>query len=87
MVGDVWEWTEDCWKETFEGAPSDGSAWTGGDCSGRVVRGGFWYNHPEGVRSATRYWWSPNNAGSIGFRVARTLADGAGANAPAPAAQ
>ena len=42
MVGNVWEWTEDCYHDSYNGAPADGSAWTGGDCSRRVVRGGSW---------------------------------------------
>ena len=42
MHGNVWEWVEDCWHESYEGAPSDGSAWTSGDCSRRVLRGGSW---------------------------------------------
>ena len=40
MVGNVWEWTEDCWNDNYEGAPADGSARTSGDCIRRVVRGG-----------------------------------------------
>ena len=43
MHGNVWEWVEDCWHDSYSGAPSDGSAWTtGGDCSKRVLRGGSW---------------------------------------------
>ena len=42
MVGNVEEWTEDCWHERCYGAPTDGSAWTSGDCKTRVVRGGGW---------------------------------------------
>src|SRR5262252_251730 len=52
MVGNVWEWTEDCWHPNYDGAPADGSAWTTGDCSRRVVRGGSWVNNPQGLRSA-----------------------------------
>jgi formylglycine-generating enzyme required for sulfatase activity len=37
--GNVWEWTEDCWNDNYNGAPADGSAWTAGDCSRRVLRG------------------------------------------------
>ena len=41
--GNVWEWVEDCWHDSYRGAPSDGTAWTaGGDCSRRVLRGGSW---------------------------------------------
>ena len=54
MHGNVWEWVQDCYNDSYVGAPSDGRAWTGGDCSLRVRRGGSWYNGPGGQRSATR---------------------------------
>ncbi|MDP7667508.1 MAG: SUMF1/EgtB/PvdO family nonheme iron enzyme, partial [Rhodospirillales bacterium] len=42
-LGGAWEWTEDCWHESYDGAPTDGRAWTeGGDCRRRVIRGGAW---------------------------------------------
>jgi formylglycine-generating enzyme required for sulfatase activity len=73
MVGNVWEWTEDCWNPDYEGAPGDGSAWTSGDCNLHVVRGGAWNTGPELLRSANR-----GNARllfyQLGFRVTRTLA-------------
>jgi len=75
MHGNVWEWTEDCWHETFAGAPTDGSSWATG-CSGnyRVLRGGSWDNFPSGLRSAERYRYHPDNRYSIiGFRLARDL--------------
>ncbi|MDE0330230.1 MAG: SUMF1/EgtB/PvdO family nonheme iron enzyme [Nitrospinae bacterium] len=72
--GNVREWVEDCWNGNYRGAPSDGSAWTSGVCSSRVLRGGSWLNFPRNLRSANR---SGNSAGrrnfSNGFRVARTL--------------
>ena len=73
--GNVWEWVEDCWHDSYRGAPSDGSAWTAGaNCDHRVLRGGSWSSAPGGLRSADRGW---NAAGfryiGIGFRVARTL--------------
>ena len=46
MVGNVWEWTEDFWNGNYQGAPADGSAWTSGDFSTRVVRGGSWGGDP-----------------------------------------
>ena len=73
MSGNVWEWTEDCWNGNYSSAPTDGSAWTAGDCSRRVVRGGSWLLIPLFLRSASRYWdssWFRNIY--IGFRVART---------------
>ena len=74
VLGNVWEWTGDCWNASYEGAPTDGSAWDSGDCSRRVLRGGSWVNRPSVLRAANRYW---NSTGSRfvnnGFRVARTL--------------
>ena len=54
MVGNVWEWTEDCWNENYQGAPVDGSARTSGDCSRRVDRCGSWDYIPVNLRSAHR---------------------------------
>ena len=45
-AGNVWEWVEDCWNDDYNGAPTDGSAWTSGDCSLRVVRGRSWLDDP-----------------------------------------
>lgn len=42
MLGNVYEWTQDCYHDGYAGAPTDGSAWTSGDCSYRVQRGGSW---------------------------------------------
>jgi formylglycine-generating enzyme required for sulfatase activity len=46
MHGNVREWVEDCWHDNYEGAPTDGSAWTQGSYSARVLRGGSCYGHP-----------------------------------------
>ena len=75
MMGNVWEWVEDCWHENYDGAPEDGGAWvTGGDCSRRVVRGGSFYLPPRYTRSAGRYRYLPGHRSSYnGFRIARTL--------------
>ena len=54
MIGDVWQWVEDCGSEDYRGAPVDGSAWTSGDCTTRVVRGSAWFQGPETARSAAR---------------------------------
>ena len=73
--GNVWEWVEDCWHDGYDGAPSDGSAWTsGGDCSRRVLRGGSWDVVPRFLRSANRLRYAAGFRFSfVGFRVARTL--------------
>jgi formylglycine-generating enzyme required for sulfatase activity len=77
MVGNVWEWTEDCDHPNYNGAPTDGSAWladNGGNCTKRVVRGGAYFNSPPFLTSGSRDISSSNNGGdNVGFRVARTL--------------
>ena len=75
MIGNVWEWTEDCVHDDYNGAPSNGSAWTTGYCLGRVLRGGSWYANPYGgLRSADRNWNSTTGRRKyFGFRVALTL--------------
>ncbi len=73
-VGNVWEWVGDCWNGSYEGAPSDGSMRTSGDCSRRVLRGGSWDDGPRFVRSALRgRYQSGNRFIILGFRLARTL--------------
>ena len=72
--GNVDEWVQDCWNDSYLGAPTDGSAWTSGDCSGRVLRGGSWDSKHRNLHLADRDW-VPINYRSIraGFRVARTF--------------
>jgi len=76
MVGNVEEWMEDCYHDSYSGAPSDGSAWIeGADCSRRIVRAGSWFFAPAFLRSAKRYWFTTDyRLNYLGFRVARTLA-------------
>lgn len=75
--GNVWEWCEDTWRRSYEGAPTDGSARLDGDNSLRMVRGGSWYFTPDYLRSAMRIAYHPGlrNA-SVGFRLARELRAG-----------
>jgi formylglycine-generating enzyme required for sulfatase activity len=78
MLGNVWQWTEDCWHESYAGAPADGSAWREQYCDRHVVRGGSWNNLPIFVRSASRSGSIANGgeydySGVAGFRLARTL--------------
>jgi formylglycine-generating enzyme required for sulfatase activity len=73
--GNVYDWIEDCFNETYHGAPSDGSAWTTGDCYRRGHRGGSWFSNPWALRSAARNRnFSFTRFDFIGFRVARSLA-------------
>jgi formylglycine-generating enzyme required for sulfatase activity len=74
MLGNVWEWTQDCWSEGYAGAPRDGSAWLEGDCGRRVVRGGSWIDGPGFARAAFRSGDLPGDRGdNQGFRLARTI--------------
>jgi formylglycine-generating enzyme required for sulfatase activity len=74
MHGNVYEWVQDCWNDSYRGAPTDGSSWTKGNCRARVFRGGSWYGYPWYVRAADRYWDLTVNRGyGVGFRVAKTL--------------
>ena len=59
MHGNVWEWVQDCWSESYVDAPIDGSARTIGSCSQSVVRGGSWDDHPSYLRSASRESFTP----------------------------
>jgi formylglycine-generating enzyme required for sulfatase activity len=71
--GNVAEFTADCWHRDYVDAPSDGSAWTEGDCEERAFRGGSWVTAPHTTRSAFR----DNNPRlrfiDQGFRVVREL--------------
>jgi formylglycine-generating enzyme required for sulfatase activity len=73
MHGNVWEWVEDCYRDSYEGAPEDGSARRaadGGECTSRVLRGGSWRGSATGARAAYRDRAPPDlRRGSIGFRV------------------
>ncbi len=72
MHGNVWEWVQDCYHNTYFGAPTDGGAWTTG-CNGgsRVLRGGSWSYSPAILRSAYRGSYDPDiRYFSNGFRLA-----------------
>ena len=74
LHGNVWEWVEDCYKDSYANAPKDGSARTTGSCYYRVLRGGSWNDGPRVLRSAIRTWDEPDiGYFSNGLRVARTL--------------
>jgi len=75
MHGNVWEWTEDVWRERYEDAPADGSAWERGpESKARAFRGGSWSTKPADLRSAIRTGYDPDlRHYFVGFRVARTL--------------
>jgi formylglycine-generating enzyme required for sulfatase activity len=69
MHGNVWEWCEDNWHSSYDGAPTDGSAWVGIN-NGHVLRGGSWNRDPNNCRSTFREWDGTDRCNScIGFRV------------------
>ncbi len=73
MHGNVWEWCEDTWHDSYDGAPCDGSAWVDVGASLRVVRGGSWINDARYCRSAYRVHARPGLRDSDrGFRPARS---------------
>lgn len=72
MLGDAYEWTLDCWNNGYTGGPATGEAWTDGDCSSRVIRGGAWSASVEQLRVAARDSAPVGiHLGVLGFRVAR----------------
>jgi hypothetical protein len=74
MLGNVWEWCADEWHNSYDGAPTDGSAWVGGEGGAaiRVIRGGSWHDVARGVRAAYRYRYDPAvRYVYLGFRCAR----------------
>lgn len=77
IYGNVSEWTQDCWHDSYDGAPGNGMAWQkkgSGDCDRRVLRGGSWFDNAKEQRSAFRNWYYAYERNNIiGFRLARTL--------------
>lgn len=77
MAGNVWGWAQDCVHRTYDGAPTDGSAWLaehGGNCTNRIVRSGSWVDPPIALTSALRPNVPASTRGyNTGFRVVRTL--------------
>ncbi|HZT02872.1 MAG TPA: SUMF1/EgtB/PvdO family nonheme iron enzyme [Steroidobacteraceae bacterium] len=82
-VGNVWQWTADCYAGSYSGAPASGRANETGVIDPRpkgthvcmrVDRGGSWFFGPWALRSATRERNPVDFRDTyMGFRVARTL--------------
>ncbi|MDX2221739.1 MAG: formylglycine-generating enzyme family protein [Rhodospirillaceae bacterium] len=75
VLGNAWEWIDDCWHETHAGRPTDASIWRGGTCDRlRMNKGASWSHYPWGMRSAVR-----NRAGidagynTTGIRLVREV--------------
>jgi formylglycine-generating enzyme required for sulfatase activity len=76
MLGNVFEWTEDCWQEDYAHVTSDGSPQLQGDCAQREMRGGSWFTAPDYVRTSYRnHFDSDDRSASVGFRVVRVLGE------------
>ena len=72
MLGNAWEWVEDCLNRTYDGAPADGGPWVTGECEERIMRGAAWISQARDVRLANR----GHNVAKVGyyatgFRVVR----------------
>jgi formylglycine-generating enzyme required for sulfatase activity len=87
MHGNVWELVEDCYRDSYQGAPSNSATVHVEGCRDHVVRGGSFYNFKLNVRTAVRTRWhagaskadvlDPDDpdtpAKAMGLRIARTL--------------
>jgi formylglycine-generating enzyme required for sulfatase activity len=78
MHGNISEWVEDCYHSTYQGAPTDGTAWAANcatDEDSHILRGGYHDSEAKYMRSAVRDRIKTDATnGVVGFRVARTLA-------------
>jgi formylglycine-generating enzyme required for sulfatase activity len=75
ILGNVRQWTADCWNATWSWAHSNGAPVTAGDCAAHATRGGSWDDKPAELRAAARSWEGADERSPyVGFRVARTLA-------------
>jgi formylglycine-generating enzyme len=73
MLGNVLQWTEDCWRGDYIHAPSNGSARTDGDCTQHELRGGSWFSAPKFVTASYRnHFAAGRRTSSVGFRLVQT---------------
>ena len=72
VIGNVWEWVDDCWNKTMDNAPADGAAWHAGNCALRTTRGGSWIGPPPGGMRLAKRGAAPAARGyiNLGIRVA-----------------
>ena len=72
--GNIWEWCDDAWHDSYVNAPTDGSARRESKDPYRVRRGGAWSTDPRYLRSGNRYSMDPSNfTNKIGFRLVRAI--------------
>jgi formylglycine-generating enzyme required for sulfatase activity len=74
MLGNVFQWTEDCWRADYVGAPIDGSALNAGNCSEHELRGGSWFSTPAYVRANYRNHFAAGyRTSSVGIRLVKDI--------------
>lgn len=74
MLGNVFQWTGDCWRDDYSGAPTDGSARGDGDCTEHEMRGGSWFSSPAYVNASYRNHFAADyRTSSVGFRLVREI--------------
>ncbi len=74
MLGNVFQWTQDCWKADYVGAPIDGSAREDGNCAQRELRGGSWFSNPGYIRTNYRNHFATDyRTSSVGIRLVREM--------------
>lgn len=74
MIGNMFEWVQDCWSDSYQGAPGDGSARLEGDCASREMRGGSWFTSPDYLRASYRNRFAHDyRSSSVGFRIVREI--------------
>jgi len=72
MIGNVWEWVQDCYADKYGEGIRSGSAFEKPNCRSRVRRGGSWSYDPRIARAANRSGNGPaSRSVSLGFRVCR----------------
>ncbi|MFO0870505.1 MAG: formylglycine-generating enzyme family protein [Pirellulales bacterium] len=70
MNGNVWEWTDDTYRERYERTDTTKAS----PSAARVLRGGSWSLEPLDVRSSLRLDFHPSYSdGLTGFRVCRVV--------------
>jgi formylglycine-generating enzyme required for sulfatase activity len=70
MSGNIWEWCEDQWHDSYYGAPKFNRAWLAEKFTNRVLRGGAWYSSISTCRCTNRHSEAPyHRADFIGFRL------------------
>lgn len=75
LIGNVWEWTEDCFYGDYATARLESASRSTEVCASRTLRGGDWFSTEQSLRPAVRAKADPDaHHDDIGFRVVRTLA-------------